>query len=287
MKNIGFIGIGVMGASMVRNLLKQGFSVSVYNRTRAKAEALQKDGAVVCDSIKDCIQNKDAVITMIGYPKDIEEVYFSDHGIIANAPQHAYLIDMTTASPKLAERIYEEAKAKGLKALDAPVSGGDIGAKNATLAIMVGGDEDAFDACQDIFKAMGKNIVYEGKAGAGQHVKMANQIVVAANTTGVCEAISYCKAMGIDPETMLKTIETGAAASWQVSNNGPKMCANDFSPGFFIKHFVKDMKIALEECQNKNIQLPVLEKVYSIYQEMEDSKQGELGTQAIISKYSK
>ena len=134
---------------------------------------------------------------------------------------------------------------------------------------------------------MGKNIVYEGKAGAGQHVKMANQIVVAANTTGVCEAISYCKAMGIDPETMLKTIETGAAASWQVSNNGPKMCANDFAPGFFIKHFVKDMKIALEECQNKNIQLPVLEKVYSIYQEMEDSKQGELGTQAIISKYSK
>ena len=129
MKNIGFIGIGVMGASMVRNLLKQGFSVSVYNRTRAKAEALQKDGAVVCDSIKDCIQNKDAVITMIGYPKDIEEVYFSDHGIIANAPQHAYLIDMTTSSPKLAERIYEEAKAKGLKALDAPVSGGDIGAK--------------------------------------------------------------------------------------------------------------------------------------------------------------
>lgn len=287
MKNIGFIGIGVMGASMVRNLLKQGFSVSVYNRTRTKAEALQKDGAVVCDSIKDCVQNKDAVITMIGYPKDIEEVYFSDHGIIANAPRHAYLIDMTTSSPKLAERIYEEAKAKGLKALDAPVSGGDIGAKNATLAIMVGGDEDAFNACRDIFNAMGKNIVYEGKAGAGQHVKMANQIVVAANTTGVCEAIAYCKAMGIAPETMLKTIETGAAASWQVSNNGPKMCANDFAPGFFIKHFVKDMKIALEECQNKNIQLPVLEKVYSIYQEMEDNMQGELGTQAIISKYSK
>ncbi len=287
MKNIAFIGIGVMGASMVRNLLKNGFKVSVYNRTKAKAEALKADGAVVCDSIKECIQNKDIIITMIGYPKDIEEVYFADNGIIANAPDHAYLVDMTTSSPKLAEQIYEKAKARGLKALDAPVSGGDIGAKNATLAIMVGGDEDAFNACRPVFEAMGKNIVYEGKAGAGQHVKMANQIVVAANTTGVCEAVSYCLAMGIDPEIMLKTIETGAAASWQVSNNGPKMCSHDFAPGFFIKHFVKDMKIALEECKNKNIRLPILEKVCSLYTEMENENQGDLGTQAIIKKYTK
>lgn len=227
MKNIGFIGTGVMGASMVRNLLKSGFNVSVYNRTKAKAEALKADGAVVCDSIKECVQNKDAVITIIGYPKDIEEVYFSDNGILAHAPQSAYLIDMTTSSPKLAEKIYEKAKAKGMKALDAPVSGGDIGAKNGTLAIMVGGDKEAFDACRHIFEAMGKNIVFEGKAGAGQHVKMANQIVVAANTVGVCEAIAYTKAMGIDPEIMLKTIETGAAGSWQVSNNGPKMCTGE------------------------------------------------------------
>lgn len=287
MKNIGFIGIGVMGASMVRNLLKNGYNVSVYNRTKAKAEALKSDGAAVCDSIKECVQDKDAIITMIGYPKDLEEVYFSDYGIIANAPKHAYLIDMTTSSPKLAEQIYAKAKEKDLQALDAPVSGGDIGAKNATLAIMVGGDEDAFKACHPIFEAMGKNIVYEGKAGAGQHVKMANQIVVAANTTGVCEAISYCLAMGIDPKIMLKTIETGAAASWQVSNNGPKMCNEDFAPGFFIKHFVKDMKIALEECQDKNIRLPILEKVFSMYQEMENNNQGDLGTQAIIKKYTK
>jgi 3-hydroxyisobutyrate dehydrogenase/2-hydroxy-3-oxopropionate reductase len=152
---------------------------------------------------------------------------------------------------------------------------------------MVGGDEDAFNACRPVFEAMGKNIVYEGKAGAGQHVKMANQIVVAANTTGVCEAVSYCLAMGIDPEIMLKTIETGAAASWQVSNNGPKMCSHDFAPGFFIKHFVKDMKIALEECKNKNIRLPILEKVCSLYTEMENENQGDLGTQAIIKKYTK
>lgn len=287
MKNIAFIGTGVMGSSMVRNLLKNGFNVSVYNRTKAKAEALKEDGAVVCDSVRECIQDKDAVITIIGYPKDIEEVYFSENGIIAHAPQNAYLIDMTTSSPKLAQKIYEKAKEKGLKALDAPVSGGDIGAKNATLAIMVGGDKEDFDACRKIFEAMGKNIVYEGKAGAGQHVKMANQIVVAANTVGVCEAISYCKAMGIDPNIMLKTIETGAAASWQVSNNGPKMCAADYAPGFFIKHFVKDMRIALEECKDKGIELPVLADVFAMYEEMEKNSQGDLGTQAIIEHYKK
>lgn len=287
MKNIGFIGTGVMGASMVRNLLKNGFNVSVYNRTKAKAEALKDDGAVVCDSIKECVKDKDAVITIIGYPKDIEEIYFSEYGILANVTQKSYLIDMTTSSPKLAEKIYEKAKEKGLQALDAPVSGGDIGAKNATLAIMVGGDKDAFDACRPLFEAMGKNIVHEGKAGAGQHVKMANQIVVAANTLGVCEAISYTKAMGIDPEIMLKTIETGAAASWQVSNNGPKMCKEDFAPGFFIKHFVKDMKIALDECRDKGIRLPVLEEVCAMYVDMENNSQGDLGTQAIIKKYSK
>ncbi len=287
MKNIAFIGTGVMGSSMVRNLIKNGFNVSVYNRTKAKAQALEKDGAIVCDSIKECIQNKDAIITIIGYPKDIEEVYFSEQGIIAHAPQNAYLIDMTTSSPKLAQKIYNAAKEKGLKALDAPVSGGDIGAKNATLAIMVGGDQEDFEICKPLFQAMGKNIVYEGKAGAGQHIKMANQIVVAANTVGVCEAISYVKAMNLDPMLMLKTIETGAAASWQVSNNGPKMCHEDFAPGFFIKHFVKDMKIALEECKNAGIKLEILENVCTMYEQMEKENHGDLGTQAIIKQYQK
>ena len=287
MKNIAFIGTGVMGSSMVRNLIKNGFHVSVYNRTKAKAQALEKDGAIVCNSIQECIQNKDAIITIIGYPKDIEEVYFSEQGIIANAPKNSYLIDMTTSSPKLAQKIYSMAKEKGLKALDAPVSGGDIGAKNATLAIMVGGDQEDFEVCKPLFQAMGKNIVYEGKAGAGQHIKMANQIVVAANTVGVCEAISYVKAMNLDPMLMLKTIETGAAASWQVSNNGPKMCNEDFAPGFFIKHFVKDMKIALDECKNAGIKLDILESVCTMYEQMEKENHGELGTQAIIKQYQK
>ncbi len=287
MKTIGFIGTGVMGASMVRNLLNAGFTVSVYNRSIEKALPLANDGALICQNIKECITNKDIIISIIGFPKDVEEVYFGDDGIIAHAPQGAYIIDMTTTSPQLSKKIYDKAKEKGLYALDAPVSGGDIGAKNATLAIMVGGDEEAFEACKPAFEAMGKNIVYEGSAGAGQHVKMANQIVVAANTLGICEAIAYTKAMGIDPHRMINTIYSGAAASWQVSNNGPKMVDQDFAPGFFIKHFVKDMKIALDEAKAANISLGVLEDVYTMYTELEKNGDGELGTQAIIKHYEK
>ena len=287
MKNIGFIGTGVMGASMVRNLLKKGFNVSVYNRSKEKALALVADGAIVCDSIKDCVQNQDIIITIIGFPKDVEDVYFSANGVLAHGKNGAYVVDMTTTSPQLAKKIYSLAKEKGMHALDAPVSGGDIGAKNASLAIMVGGDKEAFEACKPAFEAMGKNIVHEGPAGCGQHVKMANQIVVAANTIGICEAIAYTKAMGIDPNLMIKTICSGAAASWQVDNNGPKMACDDYSPGFFIKHFVKDMKIALDEAKNAGIQLDVLEDVYKIYEEMEKDGMGELGTQAVIKKYEK
>ncbi len=287
MKNIGFIGTGVMGASMVRNLIKAGFSLSVYNRTKEKALALEEDGAIVCESIEDCVKDKDIIISIIGFPKDVEEVYFGENGIIEKANKGTYIIDMTTTSPQLAKEIYTKAKQKGLKALDAPVSGGDIGAKNASLAIMVGGDEEAYKACLPAFEAMGKNIVYEGIAGAGQHVKMANQIVVAANTIGICEAIAYTKAMGLDPHTMIKTIHSGAAGSWQVSNNGPKMVDEDYAPGFFIKHFVKDMRIALEEAKNANINLPSLQSIYDMYVQLENSGDGELGTQALIKSYNK
>ena len=287
MKNIGFIGTGVMGASMVRNLIKQGFKVSVYNRSKEKALALVSDGAIFCDSIKECVHNQDIIITIIGFPKDVENVYFNADGVLANAKSGAYLVDMTTTSPQLAKKIYALAKEKGMHALDAPVSGGDIGAKNASLAIMIGGDKEAFEVCKPAFEAMGKNIVHEGPAGCGQHVKMANQIVVAANTLGICEAIAYTKAMGIDPNLMIKTICSGAAASWQVDNNGPKMASDDYSPGFFIKHFVKDMKIALDEAKNAGIKLGILEDVYNIYEEMENEGMGELGTQAIIKKYEK
>lgn len=287
MKNIAFIGTGVMGANMVRNLLKGGFNVRVYNRSKEKALPLANEGAIVCDTIKECVENQDIIITIIGFPKDVEDVYFADHGVLANVKKGTYVIDMTTSSPKLAQRIYEKAKEMDIYALDAPVSGGDVGAKNATLAIMVGGDEIAFNACKPAFEAMGTNIVYEGAAGAGQHVKMANQIVVASNTVGICEAIAYTKAMGIDPHRMIQTIHSGAAGSWQVSNNGPKMADDDYSPGFYIKHFVKDMRIALEEAKTAGVQLGILQDIYNMYIKLEENGMGELGSQAVIKNYGK
>lgn len=287
MQRIGFIGIGVMGASMVRNLLKKGFQVSVYNRSSEKAAVLTKDGAVFCRTLKECVQNKELIVTMIGFPKDVEEVYFGKDSIFEYAQKGACIVDMTTTSPKLSQKIYNLAKEKGLHALDAPVSGGDIGAANATLTIMVGGDKVDFDTCLPAFEAMGTNLVYEGPAGSGQHVKMANQIAVAGTTLGVCEAVAYTKAMGIDPTIMLKTICSGAAASWQIDNNGPKMARDDASPGFFIKHFVKDMKIALEEAKSAGISLGILQEVCDIYEKMEQDGMGELGTQAVIKTYLK
>ena len=196
MKNIGFIGIGVMGESMARNLSRHGFNVSIYSRTKAKAQALIAEGLTWCDTAAECASGQDAVITIVGYPKDVEEVYFGEGGVIANANPGTFLIDMTTTSPQLSKRIYEEARARGLAALDAPVSGGDGGARDGTLAIMVGGERAAFDACMPLFEAMGKNIFYEGPAGSGQHVKMANQIAIAGTISGVCEAVATVKANG-------------------------------------------------------------------------------------------
>ena len=287
MKKIGFIGIGVMGSAMALNLMKKGFEVSVYTRTKSKADKLISQGAQWCGSVGECARNKDAVITIVGYPKDVEEVYFGENGIIENAKEGSYIIDMTTTSPKLSERIFEAAAAKGLKALDAPVSGGDIGAEKGTLAIMVGGRKEDFDACADIFGAMGTNIRYEGKAGSGQHVKMANQIAIAGAVCGVAEAVSYAKVMGVDVNIMLDTISSGAAGSWQMSNNGPKMASGDYAPGFFIKHFIKDMKIADEEALSKGLSLTVLEDVCAKFKELEIKGMGDLGTQAIIEYYKK
>ncbi|MEV9478239.1 NAD(P)-dependent oxidoreductase, partial [Aliarcobacter butzleri] len=206
MKKIAFIGVGVMGKFMVSNLLKSGFEVSIYARNKAKVEDSIKEGAVFCENIKECVQNKDAIITIVGYPKDVEEVYLSSDGIINSASQNSYLIDMTTTTPTLSVKIHEEAKKKNLKALDAPVSGGDIGAKNATLSIMVGGEKEDFEACKKLFEAMGKTIVYAGNAGSGQHTKMANQIAIAGVMAGVSEAIAYGKKMGLDIPTMLASI---------------------------------------------------------------------------------
>lgn len=285
MKKIAFIGVGVMGRSMVRNLMKNGFQVSIYSRTKSKILDVINEGAIWCEDIKECVENKDAVITMVGYPKDVEEVYFGKGGIINNCNDGTYIIDMTTTSPKLSVKIYEEGKKRGLIALDAPVSGGDVGAKNGTLSIMVGGDKEAFENCKEIFYAMGTNIIYEGKPGCGQHTKMANQIALAGAIAGVCEAITYAKSTELDVQTMLDSISKGAAGSWQMDNMAPRMLKGDFDPGFFIKHYVKDMLIASEEAEEKNINLNVLVSVLEMYKTLEGEGLGELGTQALIKYY--
>lgn len=287
MKKIGFIGVGVMGSSMVRNLMKHGFEVSIYTRTKKKAESVIEDGAIWCDSVKECVKDKDVVITIVGYPKDVEEAYFGEDGIIANVPQGSTIIDMTTTSPTLSKKIYEAAKEKGVHALDAPVSGGDTGAKNGTLAIMVGGDKEVFDQALDVFEAMGKNIVYEGKAGSGQHCKMANQIALSGTLASVCEAITYAKSVGLDTKTMLDTIATGAAGSWQLSNNGYKMLEGNYDPGFYVEHYIKDMRIALEEAQKEKLSLPILSEVLGMFEELDEMGESRSGTQVLIKRYEK
>ena len=280
-KKIGFIGAGVMGKFMILNLMKKGFEVEVYARNKEKIKDILNAGAIFCETIESCAKDKDVVITIVGYPKDVEEVYLSKKGILNSANENTYLIDMTTTSPKLTIDIYNKAKEKGLKFLDAPVSGGDVGAKNATLSIMVGGEEDNFNTCKEVFEAMGTTIIYEGKSGNGQHTKMANQVAIAGIIAGISEAIAYGNKVGLDIPTMLASISNGAASSWQMTNNAPKMNKRDFEPGFYIKHIVKDLKIANEEVAN----LKVLQDVIEMYETLEKNGDGDLGTQAICKFY--
>ena len=260
MKKIGFIGVGIMGKSMVRNLMKNGFEVSIFARNKEKVLDVISEGANFYPTIKECVSGCDAVITIVGFPKDVEEVYFGENGILENVKEGTYVIDMTTSSPKLAVEIFEKAKEKGVKALDAPVTGGDIGAKNGTLTILVGGEEEDYKACLPIFQAMGTNIHYEGKAGFGQHTKLANQIMIAGAISGVCEAMAYAKDKGLDVKKMLDSVSTGAAGSKQLELVSPKILEEDFAPGFFIKHFIKDMKLAKEEALADNVNLDIEEK---------------------------
>lgn len=285
MKKIGFIGVGIMGKSMVRNLRKAGYEVAIYTRTKAKAEDVIAEGAVWCDTAAECAKGRDVVITIVGYPKDVEEVYFGDNGIIANADPGTYVIDMTTTSPRLAVRIWEEAEKAGLHAVDAPVTGGDTGAKAGTLTILAGGKKEDFDACVPVFEAMGKNINYEGKAGNGQHTKMCNQIAIAGALAGACEAMVYAKNTRLDVDTMLKSISTGAAGSAQMNNVASKAAKDDYAPGFFLKHFIKDMGIADEEALAADTRLGVLEDVLGMAKKLESEGMGDLGTQALIKYY--
>ena len=284
-KNVGFIGAGVMGKSMIRNLMKKGFQVTVYSRTKSKAEDIIAEGAIWRDSAAECTKGQDVIITIVGFPKDVEETYFGEKGVIANSEDNAILIDMTTSSPKLAAKIYDEAKAAGKHALDAPVSGGDSGAKAGTLSIMVGGDKEIFEKAMPVFEAMGTNIIYEGAAGCGQHTKMANQIALTGCIAGVCEAITYARKTGLDIQTMLDSISAGAAGSWQMSNMAPRMLKGDFNPGFFIKHYIKDMNIATEEGREAGADLSISEAVLAIYKDLEAKGLGDLGTQALLKHY--
>lgn len=283
---IGFIGTGVMGQGMVRNLLKAGYSVNVYNRTQSKAETLEGDGAVLAGSVAELAGRSDVIITIVGYPQDVEEVYFSNGGIIENAKPGSTLIDMTTSSPGLAVKIAEVARQRDLAALDAPVSGGDVGAKNGTLSIMIGGDENAFNTVGPIFEAMGQNVVYQGPAGSGQHAKMVNQTLIAAGMLGVCEALAYAERAGLDMESVMKSVSSGAAGSWSLSNLGPRMLEGDFAPGFYVKHFIKDMTIALNSAEEMGLLTPGLALAKQRYEELAAMGEENSGTQALYKMYS-
>lgn len=284
-QTIGFIGMGVMGKSMAEHLLKSGYRVHVYNRTKSKADPLIEEGAIWEDSVKDIAIKSDVIITIIGKPQDVENVYLSEAGIINHAKAGSYVIDMTTSKPKLATKIYELAKEKGIHALDAPVSGGDVGAKNAKLTIMVGGEKTAYETVLPIFKQMGENIVLQGEAGAGQHTKMVNQIAIAPGMIGICEALLYAKDAGLDPSTVLSSIESGAAGSFSLSNYGPRIIEGDFAPGFAIKHFIKDMQIALESAEEMKLDAPGLKLALEMYEKVAAKGEWESGTQALLKYY--
>ncbi|HZG70130.1 MAG TPA: NAD(P)-dependent oxidoreductase [Chondromyces sp.] len=286
-EKVGFIGTGVMGKSMAQNLLNAGYPLIVYNRTKEKAEELINAGAAWAASPSLIAQEADIIITIIGEPVDVEEVYLGNDGLILNGKPGQILIDMTTSKPSLAIKIYEAAKEKGQQALDAPVSGGDVGARNGTLSIMVGGDREAYEKVQPIFSALGQNIVYQGEAGAGQHTKMCNQIAIATNMIGICESLVYAKRSGLDPETVLKSIASGAAGSWSLSNLAPRINKGDFAPGFYIKHFIKDLKIALEESERMGLTLPGVTLAKEMYEELASQGEAYSGTQALIKYWEK
>ena len=281
---IGFIGMGVMGSSMAGHLLAAGHELTVYNRTREKATPLLERGAHWADSPAALAAGVDVVLSMVGYPRDVEEIYFGELGIL-QMKKGGYVVDMTTSSPKLAQRIFTAAQKKGIAALDAPVSGGDVGARNASLAIMAGGERKAFDAMLPIFSLMGKTIRYFGIAGSGQHTKMANQIAIASNMMGVCEAVAYAKKCGLDASAVLETIATGAAGSWSMTNLAPRMLKGDDAPGFFIKHFIKDMRIAIESAEEMHLDLPGLRLAKRLYDELAARGFEDRGTQALIHWY--
>lgn len=280
-RKIGWIGTGVMGNSMCMHLIKAGHEAFVYNRTKSKTDNLVAQGATWCESPAEVAGNADIIFTIVGYPIDVEQTILGEDGVLANADSGKIIVDMTTSEPALAERIAKEAAAKGVGALDAPVSGGDLGARNATLAIMVGGEQKTFDTVNELFEIMGSNIRLMGKAGAGQHTKMCNQILIAGTMIGVVESLLYSYKAGMDLNEVIDVIGSGAAGSWSINNLGRRIADGDFNPGFFIKHFVKDMGIALDEAKRMSLSLPGLALVNQFYISAMALGYDELGTQAL------
>jgi 3-hydroxyisobutyrate dehydrogenase len=284
-ETIGFVGTGVMGRSMAGHLLTAGYRVRVHNRTREKARTLIDRGAVWCDTPAATAIGAGAVITMLGYPTDVEEVYLGADGLVAGAGPDTLLIDMTTSSPLLATRIAAAAAAAGARALDAPVSGGDVGAREARLTIMVGGDPGAFAEAEPLLRVMGPNVILQGGPGAGQHTKMSNQLAIAGCMLGVCEALAYAEAAGLEPRRVLDSIGAGSAASWSLANYAPRMLDGDFAPGFYVKHFVKDMRIARGSARELGIDLPGLDLALTLYERLAERGGAEQGTHALYLLY--
>jgi len=264
-QHVGWIGTGVMGNSMCAHILNAGYKISVFNRTKDKAKDLIDMGANWCSNPKEVAEKSDIIFTIVGFPQDVEEVYFGDEGILESIKAESIIVDMTTSEPSLAQKIYSEAKKIGVSSLDAPVSGGDIGARNGKLAIMIGGDRETYEKVLPFFKLMGENISYMGKDGAGQHTKMSNQILIASTMIGTVESLLYAYKAGNDLDEVIQVIGKGAAGCWSINNLGPRIAKGNFEPGFFIKHFVKDMGIALKEARIMNLSLPGLALAYQFY----------------------
>ena len=284
---LGFIGTGVMGAAMAGHLQAAGNELYVYNRTKEKAQSLIDSDAKWCNNVKAIAEVADIIFTIIGMPADVENVYLAKDGLIENAKVGTILVDMTTSKPELAKKIYNVGRGKKIFCVDAPVTGGDVGAKNATLTIFLGGDKDICQKLMPYFEIMGKHITYLGAAGNGQHGKMANQIAVSGATIGMVESLTYAKAAGIDLTKIQEAVSTGAGGSWQMTNMAPRVIAGNFDPGFYIKHFIKDMKIAIDEAKANKIDLPGLELTINQYEKLQNQGLEDLGTQGLYKLYNK
>ena len=282
---IGFIGTGIMGKSMAGHLMAGGHAVQIYNRSRAKAEDLLAQGATWFDSPTSLAAASDVIITIIGYPKDVEAIYLGPSGILQHAKKGCITIDMTTSSPELAKRIAAAGQERGIACLDAPVSGGDVGARDAKLSIMVGGDASAYECVLPLFQLMGKTIALLGPAGAGQHTKLCNQIVIASTIMGVCEGLIYAKTAGLDPLAVLNVIGAGAAGGVQLNVQGPRMIQGDFAPGFMLEHFVKDMGLAITEAERMGLKLPGLAQAKKLYDILMQQGQERTGYHALFELY--